>query len=120
MEIPTKEKGKLPNWYSEHVLFSDWRNKPKPDYATNVPVAMYYTHYSGGGMRVSDKDTIIARLLRGDTLLIGADYYAMFPMTYFFSKDFRQRYGQRLYNGEVLYYKMYESHGQLVIKENIR
>lgn len=118
LEIPTCEKGKLPSWYSEHVWFSDWRGKPAPDCATNVAVCLYYTHFTGGGMRMADREKIRSRLLQGDTLLVAVDYYALFPLSSFFFPDgLLAHYRQRLYEGEVLYFTVRMENGRVVYTE---
>ena len=68
-------------WYSREVGFSNWRNCPQLDYSSNSVVSNWYSGGNAKRFRYENKAEIDMRLARGDTLLIGTDYYQLFPIT---------------------------------------
>ena len=67
--------------WGDYPSFSDWRGYPPPDISTNVPVSNYYTGRTNWLLRREDASKMRDRLRGGDTLLIGADYYALSPLS---------------------------------------
>ena len=105
--IPLLTKGHAP-WYAPEVQFSNWRGAPHIDYATNVPVASFYSGDDCRSLRYEDFSGMLERLDRGDTVIWGADYYAAYVMSRpLFPGEFFEKYLDRLAEGEVMYLRVY-------------
>ncbi len=72
--IVNTKRGTL-GWYGHEVTFSDWRGASKVDYSCNKLVANYYSHGSARYFRNENFNEIQRRIVKGDTIRIGLDYY---------------------------------------------
>jgi hypothetical protein len=96
------------NRYGEAVL-SNWRLAKdfKLDYSTNI---VCYYQYSGRWcdiMRIDNYEDFKTRLQRGDTLLIGLDYYALMGISsYYFDPQWLRMYSEHLIEGNVMVWQI--------------
>lgn len=68
-------------WFRKEVRFSDWRNVPSVDYSTNALVTQWYSGKPTKYFRQEEIQGFVNRLNSGDTLTLGIDYYAIFPVS---------------------------------------
>jgi hypothetical protein len=96
------------NHYGE-VTFSDWKPaKDFPlDYSTNI---VCYHQYSGRWCDIMRKDNyedFRTRLERGDTLLIGMDYYALTGVSsFYFDRAWLVQQADSLMAGKVMVWQI--------------
>lgn len=58
------------------------------------------------------------RVQRGDTIIIGVDYYAELGVSnFFFPEKFHALYGQWLIDGEVLFFQVMRQEDRVVFKQ---
>lgn len=81
------------NWYKSEVKFSNWRNQGEFDYSVNATVSNYYCYLSGQKykakyFRQENIKEFNKRLLTGDTLKVGLDYYALTGISFPFVKAY--------------------------------
>jgi hypothetical protein len=104
------------NKHGECTL-SDWQSisSYNLDFATNI---VCYKHYSGKGAkytRQNEYNEFIARINRGDTLIVGADYYALTGISEYY---FRGLISPRIYNllqeGNIVVWKFWEGYAQII------
>lgn len=81
LSLPSSYALEPRRWFSKEVAFSDWRNVPQVQYSSNAVVANYYSGGRSKYLRQENLAEIQGRLGRGDTLTVGLDYYALFPIT---------------------------------------
>jgi len=74
-------------WYSNEVNFSDWRNVPSVDYSTNAIVTDWYSGGHSKYIRAENIEEITRRVNAGERIVLGLDYYALFPISAFFELD---------------------------------
>jgi hypothetical protein len=74
-DIPFQVAGRPDGWWTRPVWFSDWRNVPAVDFATNVPVSRWYSGKEPGSYRPDGMQKYIERARMGP-VTIGMDYYA--------------------------------------------
>lgn len=107
VNIPNFTKGVL-GWYSQTPpAFSDWRGKPPCDWATNVPVAYFYTGKEPRTLRQS----LVKEYwdsLQSDTLVVGIDGYALNLSLGLLPRGLIEAYRERLMAGEVIYFKAFK------------
>lgn len=88
-------------------IFSDWRGLPTPDYSTNVPVSDFYTGGKSAGLRYHAAEEINSRAIAGDTLIFGADGYALTEISInFFPEGLISKNFRTLLDGGVCYFRV--------------
>ena len=98
-------------WYSQEVIFSDWRGIPPVDYSTNAPVSTWYSGHSAMYLRNENLPRVIAE---PDTVTLGIDYYGLTEVSGKLAGGFHfQWVFDSLRNGGVLVAKCI--HGKLII-----
>ncbi len=98
-------------WYSQEVIFSDWRGIPPVDYSTNAPVSTWYSGHSAKYLRAENLERFLAE---PDTVLLGIDYYSLTPISVNLASGFHFRWiFDSLRNGGVLVAK--SIHGKLIL-----
>ena len=98
----------IPKWNDyQEVRFSKWTER-QVDYSTNMPVTAYYAGGSPRYLRSHEWDGFLDRIGRGDTLTVGIDYYALFPISRsFLPEGLVQKHVKDLLNGKVIYLRAY-------------
>jgi hypothetical protein len=100
-------------WYSQEVIFADWRGIPPVDYSTNAPVS---TWYSGHPAKYLRAENILRCLAEPDTVTLGIDYYALTTASKSLVSGLHFKWEfDSLRNGGVLVAK--SIHGKLVFPE---
>lgn len=98
-----------PDWYWGYAYFAEWREKPC-DYSTNAVVTNYYNPGNAFYFRQEEMPGYFARIDRGDTVIVGLDYYARFrsvsPMV---PPEILLDHGLSLAQGAVLRFKTWGS-----------
>ena len=99
-------------WYSQEVVFSDWRGIPPVDYSTNVPVSTWYSGHSSKYLRAENLQQFLAE---PDTVTLGIDYYALTPVSGKFASGFHFQWeSDSLKRGGVLVAK--SIHGKIIVQ----
>ncbi len=100
-------------WYSQEVIFSDWRGIPPVDYSTNAPVS---TWYSGHPARYLRAESVKRFVEEPDTVTLGIDYYGLTEVSGKLAESFHAQWVlDSLRNGGVLVAKSF--HGTLYLIE---
>jgi hypothetical protein len=95
------------NWWKQEVRFSDWRGV-KCDYSTNAVVDWWYNGKHSKYFRQENIKEIEARLLSGDTLIVGLDYYALYGVSaQIMPREMLIRESNSLLSGKVITYKVH-------------
>jgi hypothetical protein len=98
-------------WYSQEVIFADWRGIPAVDYSTNAPLSTWYSGHSTKYLRAENLERFLAE---PDTVTVGIDYYGLSPASGNLASSFHsQLIIDSLLNGGVLVAK--SIHGELTI-----
>jgi hypothetical protein len=98
-------------WYSQEVIFSDWRGIPPVDYSTNAPVSTWYSGHSPKYLRPENLERFIAE---PDTVTLGIDYYGLTQVSVNLASSFHsQLVIDSLIHGGVLVAK--SLHGKFTI-----
>lgn len=105
------------SWYKQEVSFSNFRDKGRFDYSTNAVVSNYYCRLNGEKddavyLRKENLRGFVNRLVAGDTLKVGIDYYALTGIgikitIHFFGDKFVKKYFNRLNEGGVVRLKVW-------------
>jgi len=99
-------------WYSQEVIFSDWRGIPAVDYSTNVPVSIWYSGHSPKYLRAANLQQFLAE---PDTVTLGIDYYALTPVSGKIASGFHFQWEtDSIKKGGVLVAK--SIHGKIIIQ----
>ena len=93
-----------PKW---EVMFSDW-TKVSCDYSTNAVVHWWYNGKTSKYYRQESAKEINGRLSKGDTIIIGLDYYALFGVSLFVPPKIKQDNYSKLMEGKVITYRTFE------------
>ena len=102
---------KARQWYSQEVIFSDWRGIPPVDYSTNAPLSTWYSGHSTKYLRAENLERFLAE---PDTVTLGIDYYGLTQVSIYLASSFHsQLVIDSLINGGVLVAK--SIHGKLTI-----
>jgi len=89
-------------------MFSDWRGATD-DWSTNSPVTAYYSGKTCRYLRSHEINNIIDLLDKGDTLKVGIDYYAMFPISALYvPQEILRDFGKQLLAGKVFHFEIYK------------
>ena len=100
-------------WYSQEVIFSDWRGIPPVDYSTNVPLSNWYSGHPAKYFRQENLQQFIGE---PDTVTLGIDYYAFYPISCNLAASFVAKWEvDTLLNGGVLVAK--SIHGKFILHE---
>ena len=100
------------SWYSQEVIFSDWRGIPPVDYSTNAPVSTWYSGHSAKYLRDENLERFLAE---PDTVTLGIDYYALTALSVNLASGFHfQWMFDSLKNGGVIVAR--SIHGKLIIE----
>jgi hypothetical protein len=92
-------------WYRKEVRFSDWRNVGEVDFATNAVPSYFYTGICPKYLRQENIREFIDRINKGDTLRLGIDYYANFPISRGFVEAIApELYSDTQYRSSILYW----------------
>ena len=99
------------SWYSQEVIFSDWRGIPPVDYSTNAPVSTWYSGHSAKYLRDENLERFLAE---PDTVTLGIDYYGLTALSVNLASGFHfQWMFDSLKNGGVMVAR--SIHGKLII-----
>ena len=105
------------SWFRNEVTFSNWRNAKQVEYSTNKIVTDWYSTYSKGQSkyyRYANMKEIQTRLMKGDTITVGLDYYALTPISaQYFDENFLYQNYYRLAGGEVITVKMWAQNNMI-------
>jgi hypothetical protein len=97
---------------------SDWRGV-KCDFSTNKPVAKFYGNPNVDWYRVNKTDEFEKRIIKGDTVIVGIDYYALYYVAAPIIPQEVLAYRQKdLLNGKVFTYKVWLDKDRIVFSEN--
>jgi hypothetical protein len=100
-------------WYSQEVIFADWRGIPPVDYSTNAPVSMWY---SGHPTKYLRAESVRRFVEEPDTVTLGIDYYGLTEVSGKLAESFHTQWVlDSLVNGGVLVAK--SIHGKLSVNE---
>ena len=100
-------------WYSQEVMFSDWRKIPPVDYSTNAPLSAWY---SGHAPKYFREENLKQFLEDPDTVTLGIDYYAFYPISCNLASTLIARWEvDTLLNGGVLVAK--SIHGKFILHQ---
>lgn len=91
----------------------------KADYATNPLVYKYYRNEPVGLFRNQNFNVVIQRLIKGDTLRVAIDYYALFPGVCQLPENVWKASSYRLSKGEVIVLKIHSFEGKGIQWEEI-
>lgn len=94
-------------WWMGYAMFSDWRGVGPVDFATNYPLALHYSGHTPISLRPGCEDSLRAKLNRGDTITIGADYYALNMSSGYFPVEWLEEAQVRLSEGKVFRVRMW-------------
>lgn len=115
--IPNELVGHPDHWWNGEVWFANWSGLYPCTHSTNVAVASYYTGFPTAGLRDADKRDVSIRLESGDTLLFGADYYALTGLSsMFFVPQILMTYEDLLQNGGVIYCKVFKNENNQIVQ----
>lgn len=99
---------KYEQWYSYEVKYADWRNKGRLTFSTNAHTSNYYN--AGNAIELHSRSYPILKdyIKSGDSMSLGMDYLALDIPDYIIPPEIKEKYKERLLNGEVirlLFYK---------------
>ncbi|GEM_PF-2670731 len=98
-------------WYSQEVIFAEWRGIPPVDYSTNAPVSTWYSGRPAKYLRAESVERFIAE---PDTVTLGIDYYGLTEVSGKLAESFHTQWVlDSLVNGGVLVAK--SIHGNLIV-----
>lgn len=108
-------------WFRQEVRFSDWRNCGEFDFSTNAPVTWFYERNARPlYLRQENDKEYFGRLNKGETLRVGVDYYANFPISkkYFPPQFFNANtYSRLLWGEQIIKLKVWKQDNGYAMKE---